>query len=206
MSLSIKQMRVITWVITMLLIAFLFLACNNTKEIVKTEYQTETIIDSAYKSAYDSIIAAHSKEVFRFREQIKTLNNRVATLSQGSAGDKDTSLPVKNFKVQSGKSYFKMQGQWVAFDYTFYVDSCVSKNTSVLDTSSVETIFLRSRVMSLSLENKSLTEQVSRLEKSKKKVIYKTNWKWIFILLGVIALLVSFIAFRSKIKTLLPWL
>lgn len=197
---------IISWVLTAALFAAVMLSCTKTKEVIKTEYQVVTEIDSSYKEKFDSISSVHTKEVFGLRERVKTLNNRLSSLSSGSTGTKDTALPVKDFRVQSGESYFQMEGQWISFTYQFYVDSCVSKTSFVKDSASVLDSFYVFELNTLKENYKELREANKELIEKSKKVKYRINYKLLFYHWVVIALLLVWIFFSSKIKSFFSWL
>jgi hypothetical protein len=194
------------WLLTAALFAVVTFGCTKTKEVVKTEYQKVVLVDSTYKERFDSLSSVQSKEVFVLREQVKTLNSRVASLSSGSTGTKDTAIPVKDFRVQSGESYFEMKGQWISFRYEFYVDSCVSKTSFVKDSASILDSFYVFELNTLKENYKELREANNELIEKSKEVKYRVNYKVLFYHWVVIALLLAWIFLSSKIKSLFSWL
>ena len=197
---------ILFWLLTTAFFAVVTFGCTKTKEVFKTEYQKVVLVDSTYKERFDSLSSVQSKEVFVLREQVKTLNNRVANLSSGSMGAKDTAIPVKDFRVQSGESYFEMQGQWISFRYEFYVDSCVSKTSFVKDSASVLDSFYVFELNTLKENYKELREANSELIEKSKEVKYRVNYKVLFYHWVVIALLLVWIFLSSKIKRFFSWL
>lgn len=129
----------------------------------RTEYitQTRTVIDSTAVIEKDSIIDHWRQSTHRERSERTTFMKQAAIMMNEILSERDSSLPVKQFKRVIGEGFIDLKYQGQILNYSYYMPEQQDIRTEISDSSSMV-------ITELKAENRRKDVRISHLESALK--------------------------------------